>query len=163
MCIYSRKYTIKMILRLSPNMQTMIQSVIMWTPSTNLLGIGIIHHWRLRLKDRPIWGIISGNIVRDLTQTTLTIKGDIKHTSSWRGGAHWAKMGLFFPHNPFPHEFSMNSKVKNHVTSIEDAVYSFIPHFLIKKANNHELKWLLTKFLNHRGFSSKFYYYLKIY
>ena len=61
------------IIVLSPNMQTMIQSVI-WTleasellvrtPSTNLSGIGTIHHSLLRLKERPISGIISENIVR---------------------------------------------------------------------------------------------------
>ena len=75
------------IIALSPNMQTMIQSVI-WTleaeeertPSTNLSGIGTIHHSLLRLKERPISGIISENIVRfrpwhikALNHTSITI------------------------------------------------------------------------------------------
>ena len=80
------------IIVLSPNMQTMIQSVIwtleaeeelellVWTPSTNLSGIGTIHHSLLRLKERPISGIISENIVRfrpwhikALNHTSITI------------------------------------------------------------------------------------------
>ena len=80
------------IIVLSPNMQTMIQSVIWtlkaeelellvwWTPSTNLSGIGTIHHSLLRLKERPISGIISENIVRfrpwhikALNHTSITI------------------------------------------------------------------------------------------
>ena len=80
------------IIVLSPNMQTMIQSVIwtleaeelevllLWTPSTNLSGIGTIHHSLLRLKERPISGIISENIVRfrpwhikALNHTSITI------------------------------------------------------------------------------------------
>ena len=63
------------IIVLSPNMQTMIQQSVIWTlekekklllrtPSTNLSGIGTIHHSLLRLKERPISGIISENIVR---------------------------------------------------------------------------------------------------
>ena len=79
------------IIVLSPNMQTMIQQSVIWTlekekklllrtPSTNLSGIGTIHHSLLRLKERPISGIISENIVRfrpwhikALNHTSITI------------------------------------------------------------------------------------------